>query len=231
MIAENLEHLKKSIAQIARNCGRDENSVRLVAVSKRFPPEAVIEAKNAGQLLFGENYIQEAQEKFDLIGNAVQFHFIGHLQSNKAKIAAELFAMVETVDRIKLAAALNKHLLALDRTLDVLVQVNIGKDDNKSGVQPEDAEKLVQEIGRLPKLRVRGLMTMPPFTENPEDARPYFRNLKRLADSMAEKSLFYDNKNIELSMGMTHDYPIAIEEGATLVRIGTAIFGERPTKV
>jgi len=231
MIAENLEHLKKSIAQIARNCGRDENSVRLVAVSKRFPPEAVIEAKNAGQLLFGENYIQEAQEKFDLIGNAVQFHFIGHLQSNKAKIAAELFAMVETVDRIKLAAALNKHLLALDRTLDVLVQVNIGKDDNKSGVQPEDAEKLVQEIGRLPKLRVRGLMTMPPFTENPEDARPYFRNLKRLADSMAEKSLFYDNKNIELSMGMSHDYPIAIEEGATLVRIGTAIFGERPTKV
>ncbi len=231
MIAENIEHLKKSIAQITRNCGRDENSVRLVAVSKRFPPEAVIEAKNAGQLLFGENYIQEAQEKFDLIGNAVQFHFIGHLQSNKAKIAAELFAMVETVDRIKLAAALNKHLLDLDRTLDVLVQVNIGRDDNKSGVQPEDAEKLLQEIGRLPKLRVRGLMTMPPFTENPEDARPYFRNLKNLADSMAEKNLFYDNKNIELSMGMTHDYPIAIEEGATLVRIGTAIFGERPTKV
>jgi hypothetical protein len=227
MIQHNIEFLKKDIAEIARKCGRDEHSVRLVAVSKRFPVEAILEAQQAGQLLFGENYIQEAQEKFMIAGKEVLFHFIGHLQSNKAKIAAELFTMIETVDRFKLAVALNKHLLTMDRQLDILIQVNIGGEDSKSGVQPEDAEKLLQDITKLPMLRPRGLMTMPPFTENPEDARPFFRELRMLADALALKNLFFDNKNIELSMGMTNDYPVAIEEGATLVRIGTAIFGER----
>ncbi|HKJ65356.1 MAG TPA: YggS family pyridoxal phosphate-dependent enzyme [Desulfopila sp.] len=230
MIAHNLEKLKHSIAETARRCGRDENSIRLVAVSKRFPAEAVYEAHRAGHLLFGENYIQEAEEKFGVVDSEVRFHFIGHLQTNKAKTAAEIFSMVETVDRKKLAVALNKHLTALGKNLDILVQVNIGRDGNKSGADPADTRQLLEDIITLPMLRPRGLMTMPPFTEDPEDARAYFRELRLLAESLAAKNLFSDNKNVELSMGMTNDYKVAIEEGATLVRIGTAIFGERPPK-
>ncbi len=230
MIARNLEKLKDSIAGTARRCGRDENSIRLVAVSKRFPAEAVTEAHRAGQLLFGENYIQEAEEKYRAVAPEVRFHFIGHLQTNKARIAAEIFSMVETVDRKKLAVVLNKHLTSLNRQLDILIQVNIGRDSNKSGVEPTKTAQLLEDIATLPMLRPRGLMTMTPFTDDPEDARPYFRDLRLLAESMAAQKLFCDNKNVELSMGMTNDYQVAIEEGATLVRIGTAIFGERPLK-
>lgn len=230
MISANIEKLKESIALTARRCGRDENSIRVVAVSKRFPAEAVIEARQAGQYLFGENYIQEAEEKYRAAGPGVRFHFIGHLQTNKAKTAAEIFSMVETVDRKKLAVTLNKHLTALGKKLDILVQVNIGRDANKSGTEPEAARRLLGDIASLPMLRPRGLMTMPPFTDDPEEARPYFRNLRMLAESLAAEKLFSDNKNVELSMGMTNDYHVAIEEGATLVRIGTAIFGERPPK-
>jgi len=138
--------------------------------------------------------------------------------------------MVETVDRKKLAVALNKHLTALGRKQDILIQVNIGGDSNKSGTEPAETRQLLEDIATLPMLRPRGLMTMPPFTDDPEDARPYFRELRLLAESLAAENLFSDNKNVELSMGMTNDYRIAIEEGATLVRIGTAIFGERPPK-
>ncbi|MEE4239817.1 MAG: YggS family pyridoxal phosphate-dependent enzyme, partial [Desulfopila sp.] len=217
------------IAEVTKKCGRDEDSVKLVAVSKRFPAEAVLEAKKAGQYLFGENYIQEAKEKYDAVGKEVSFHFIGHLQSNKAKTAAEIFSMIETVDRVKVAAALQKHLEELDKKLDILIQVNIGFDEKKSGVSPDGAEELLRKISRFSMLQPRGLMTMPPFTEDPEDSRPYFKKLKCLADKLQEKNLFFDNKNVELSMGMTNDYQVAIEEGATLVRIGTAIFGERTT--
>ncbi len=229
MIRQNLEEVRAHIAAVAGQCGRDEQSVRLVAVSKRFPADAILEAKQAGQLIFGENYIQEAREKYDAIGNEVSFHFIGHLQSNKAKTAAAIFSMIETIDRKKVAAALHKHLLELDKKLDILIQVNIGFDEKKSGVSPDAAEKLLRDIKEYSTLQPRGLMTMPPITANPEDSRPYFRQLKSLADDLQKKKLFFDNKNIELSMGMTNDYHVAIEEGATLVRIGTAIFGERTT--
>jgi PLP dependent protein len=227
MIRQNLEEVRAHIAAVAGQCGRDEQSVRLVAVSKRFPADAILEAKQAGQLIFGENYIQEAREKYDTIGNDVSFHFIGHLQSNKAKIAAAIFSMIETIDRKKVAAALHKHLLELDKKLDILIQVNIGFDEKKSGVEPDAAEKLLRDIKDYSTLQPRGLMTMPPITANPEDSRPYFRQLKSLADDLQKKKLFFDNKNVELSMGMTNDYHVAIEEGATIVRIGTAIFGER----
>jgi PLP dependent protein len=227
MIRQNLEEVRAHIAAVAGQCGRDEQSVRLVAVSKRFPADAILEAKQAGQLIFGENYIQEAREKYDTIGNDVSFHFIGHLQSNKAKTAAAIFSMIETIDRKKVAAALHKHLLELDKKLDILIQVNIGFDEKKSGVAPDTAERLLRDIKEYSTLQPRGLMTMPPITANPEDSRPYFRQLKSLADDLQKKKLFFDNKNIELSMGMTNDYHVAIEEGATLVRIGTAIFGER----
>ncbi len=231
MIRHNLEEVKAHIAAVAGQCGRDKNSVRLVAVSKRFPADAIMEARQAGQHIFGENYIQEAREKYDRIGDEVSFHFIGHLQSNKAKTAAAIFSMIETIDRKKVAAALHKHLLDLNKKLDILIQVNIGLDQKKSGVSPDAAERLLLDIQEYTMLQPRGLMTMPPITEDPEDSRPYFKQLKSLADDLQKKKLFFDNKNVELSMGMTNDYHVAIEEGATLVRIGTAIFGERAMKL
>lgn len=230
MIARNIAEIKNRIAELAELANRDVATIRLVAVSKRFPVEAIVEAQAGGQLLFGENYIQEAQQKEEVLGDRVLFHFIGHLQSNKAKIAARIFSMIETVDRPKLAIALNKHLVQFNKKLDVLVQVNIGRDENKAGIAPENAEKLLETIAGLPMLRAKGLMTMPPLTHDAEEARPYFKRLRELAHSLAEKKMFHNNKTVELSMGMTNDYHVAIEEGATLVRIGTAIFGERPPK-
>lgn len=229
-IQQNIHNTLSNINTIAQACGRDPKHIRLVAVSKRFPADAIQQAQEAGQNIFGENYIQEAQEKHKFLGDSTSFHFIGHLQSNKAKIAAEIFSMIETVDRVKLAQALNRHLANLHRELDILVQVNVGMEDQKSGVEPAQAEQLMREISELPRLKVRGLMTMPPFTADPEEARPYFRKLRLLAENLAEKELFYDNNAVELSMGMTSDYHVAIEEGATLIRIGTAIFGERPPR-
>ncbi len=230
MIRENIADLKVKIEKIARASGRDHQSVQLVAVSKRFPAAAIQEAQSGGQNVFGENYIQEAQEKYDTLKGEVKFHFIGHLQSNKAATAARICSMIETVDRIKLARILNKHLHALNKQLDILIQVNIAGESNKSGVSPAHAEELLKGIKELDMLRPRGLMTMPPLAINPEDSRRYFQKLRQLAYSLGEKHLFHDNSAIELSMGMTNDYAVAIEEGATLVRIGTAIFGQRPPK-
>lgn len=230
MINQNIEKIKKTIEATARDCGRDPAEIRLVAVSKRFPVEVMIEAQSAGHYLFGENYLQEAAEKKAIVGDSLQLHFIGHLQSNKAKIAAEIFSMIETVDRYKIGAALNKHLEALGRKLDILVQVNVGLESVKSGVQPNKTEDLLMQLKDLENLRLKGLMTMPPFTEDPEEARPYFRKLRLLGEEMQGKGLLAPDENFELSMGMSNDYHIAIEEGATLIRIGTAIFGNRPAK-
>ncbi|NNK95045.1 MAG: YggS family pyridoxal phosphate-dependent enzyme, partial [Desulfobacterales bacterium] len=165
-----------------------------------------------------------------IVGDSLQLHFIGHLQSNKARTAAEIFAMIETVDRYKIGAALNKHLEALGRKLDILVQVNVGLESVKSGVLPHKTEELLMQLKDLENLRLKGLMTMPPFTEDPEEARPYFRKLRLLGEEMQGKGLLAPDENFELSMGMSNDYHIAIEEGATLIRIGTAIFGNRPAK-
>ncbi len=228
MIAENLQIVKERIKSAALQCGRKPTDIRLVAVSKTYPISAIQEAMAADQFLFGENYIQEAEKKCPALDAKVQFHFIGHLQSNKAGIAARIFGMIETVDRVKLALNLNKHLVQSGRTMDILIQVNIGKDDKKSGIPPEDTEGLIHGISSLSNLRIRGLMTMPPFFDDPERVRPCFRQLRLLAEDLRCKGLFYDNDTVELSMGMSNDFPIAIEEGATLVRIGTAIFGTRP---
>ena len=227
MIKDNLAAIRENIRRTALACGRDPKQVKIVAVSKRFPVEAIIEARDSGQLLFGENYLQEAAEKKELLKDSVTFHFIGHLQSNKTRIAAEIFDMIETVDRLKIAAALNRHLQQLNKKLDVLIQVNIGYDTVKSGVLPENAETLIREINGLKNLRPKGLMTMPPFTENPAETRGYFRDLRCLAGELQSKELLPET-DVELSMGMSADYPLAIEEGATLIRIGTAIFGRRP---
>jgi len=214
--------------ETAIRCGRTPESIKLVAVSKKIPVADIQEAIRAGQLFFGENYIQEAAQKIREIGDAASFHFIGHLQSNKAKVAVQIFQMIETIDRIKLAVALDKELKHQGRTLDILVQINSGREPQKSGVFPQDTEELLKQLIPLTNLKVRGLMTIPPYSDTPEASRPHFRSLRLLAEEMKNKNYFFDQDRVELSMGMSSDYTIAIEEGATLIRIGTALFGHRP---
>lgn len=230
MIERNLQEIRQKILTTAIHCGRDPATIRLVAVSKKFPASYIQEAIRGGQHLFGESYIQEAAQKRIEIGDAASLHFIGHLQSNKVKLAAQIFQMIETVDRLKLAAALDKELKLQGRSLDVLVQINIGQEPQKSGVLPQDAEGLLKGLLPLSNLQVRGLMTIPPHADNPEQTRPHFRALRLMAEEMKNKNYFFDNTRVELSMGMSSDYTIAIEEGATLIRIGTALFGHRPEK-
>jgi pyridoxal phosphate enzyme (YggS family) len=192
-----------------------------------MPAEMIAEAYQCDQIQFGENYLQDAEEKINRLPSALHWHFIGHLQSNKAKMTAELFQMIETVDRLKIARTLDHHAGLLQKKLDVLVQVNVGREPQKSGVLPENASDLLRAMQSLHNLRVRGLMTMPPYGHEAEASRPWFQALKKISMKLADKNFFYDNKAIELSMGMSGDFKVAIEEGATLVRIGTAIFGER----
>lgn len=227
MIATNLTRIKEHIGQCAQACGRSPQEVQLVAVTKNVTAAAVREAIAAGHHLFGENYLQEARLKITELGEEASFHFIGHLQSNKAKTAAELFDVIETVDSFKIAAALSRHLFGLQRSLKILIQVNIGKEENKSGTHPEEAEQILREIRALPNIKAVGLMTIPPMGPNMEDARPYFRKMRELADYLSSLELFAAGEKVELSMGMSDDYPVAIAEGATIVRIGTAIFGPR----
>lgn len=224
---QRLEHIKERIRQAAKSCNRNPDSIRLVAVSKTVPAETVKEAIEAGATILGENYVQDAREKFDaLVHYPVSWHFIGHLQSNKAKYAVRLFDLIHSVDSLKLARALNKEAKKVDKIQPILVQVNISGEDTKSGIAAEDAPGLISEISHLKNLSIEGLMTMPPYFYQPEKVRPYFAALRELRDQMKKQSL--PNVSLaELSMGMTGDFEVAIEEGATLVRIGTAIFGER----
>ena len=226
-ICANLEQIHASIRQATLQAGRQPGSVKLVAVSKTVPLGPIREALAHGQLLFGENYLQEAQEKIPQIGNTARWHFIGRLQSNKCREVATLFDMVETVDRLKVAERLNVHAQTLNRQLDILVQVNIGEEPQKAGVMPEETEKLLAALKAYPHLHCQGLMALPPFFDDPQASRPYFRLLRQLGELCAQKELFFNNQQVELSMGMSGDYLAAIEEGATIIRIGTAIFGSR----
>lgn len=227
MIAQNLENIYESIRSIAEKCGRNYKDIQLVAVSKRFSAETINEAHNAGQLLFGENYIQEVVEKRPKIPKNAIVHFIGKLQSNKAKTAAELCDLVETVDRVKLGRMLNKYCAAMGKTLEILVQVNIGDDPNKSGVSKDTAAQLITKLNEFEHLRVKGLMTIPPLSNTPEESRVYFQQLRLLAEDLQQKGYFPNTTKVELSMGMSGDFDVAIEEGATIIRVGTAIFGQR----
>lgn len=208
-------------------CGRDPASIKLVAVSKTKPAEAVIEALEAGITTFGENYIQEARQKTEALSSyPATWHFIGHLQSNKSKYAVRLFDLIHTVDSVRLAAEINKQAGKIGKIQDILLQVNTGGEATKSGARPEDTHKLAEAICRLDHVRVRGLMTIPPLYNQPEKVAPYFRTLRDIADELALAEL--PNTSMEeLSMGMTGDFETAIREGATLIRIGTALFGER----
>jgi len=215
------------IRQTAESCSRDADSVRLVAVSKTIPAGTVKAAIEAGVTILGENYMQEAREKFNtLVQYPVSWHFIGHLQSNKAKYAVRLFDLIHSVDSFKLARELDKQAKKVDKIQQILVQVNISAEGTKSGISADEAPGLISEISRLENLSIRGLMTMPPYFYQPEKVKPFFAALRELRDRIKTQAL--PNVSLEeLSMGMTGDFEVAIEEGATLVRIGTAIFGER----
>jgi pyridoxal phosphate enzyme (YggS family) len=224
-IAHNLKAVHAAIAAAAHRAGRDPAAVRLVAVSKTVDLERLRAAIAAGQNLFGENYLQEAKAKIEALGVGISWHLVGHLQTKKAKGAVELFDLIHAVDRLKLARALETAAARRGQVQDILIQVNQGGEATKSGVAPDAAPELLHEVARLPHLRVLGLMTMPPWFHDPEAVRPYFRALRELRDQLRDLSGL---PLPELSMGMSGDYEVAVEEGATLVRVGTAIFGARP---
>jgi hypothetical protein len=244
-IAENIAQIRQRMAAAALRAGRRPEEIALMAVSKTMPADRIREAFEAGQRLFGENRVQEFQSKhaeltaasptvasvavcnvFDI--ERARFHLIGHLQSNKAAKAAELFHAVDSVDSLRLAERIDAAAANLGKTLSILIEINIGGEAAKSGVEPGSAElvRLLEAAPRLSHLEIRGLMTVPPFSEDPEGSRPYFRRLRELRDRLAiETKLDLP----ELSMGMSHDFEVAIEEGSTCVRVGTAIFGARDT--
>jgi pyridoxal phosphate enzyme (YggS family) len=228
-ISQNLTEINQRIKVVAQAAGRDPKEVRLIAVSKIKPAKAVQEALEAGQILFGENYVQEAAEKTEEVSPthaaAPVWHLIGHLQSNKAKLAAKVFDAVQTIDRVKLAKSLDRHAGDLGKTLEVLLQVNVGGEAQKSGCAPADALVLAQAVAQMPNLKLKGLMTMPTFFDDPERARPLFAKLRELSQKLQAE--LPAGSMQELSMGMSGDFEAAIKEGATLVRVGTAIFGER----
>lgn len=224
---KRLQDVKRRIEKAAQASGRPPHSIRLVAVSKTIPAKKVIEAIDAGATLFGENYVQEAGAKFnELYEYHASWHFIGHLQSNKAKYAVRLFDLIHSVDSLKLSRELNKQAKKINKIQDVLIQVNMSGETSKSGIDPKDVAGLIKEISSLENLAIKGLMTMPPFFNDPDTVRPYFSALRDLRDQLDRESP--PNVTLaELSMGMTGDYEVAIAEGATLVRVGTAIFGKR----
>ena len=224
---ERLDRIKKRIAEAAAGCGRNPETIRLVAVSKTVDADRVAQAIDAGAAIVGENYIQEARDKVNtLYDRPVQWHFIGHLQSNKVKYAVRMFDLIHSVESLKLARALDKEARKNGKVQDILIQVNISREETKSGITETGAVDLIEQVSGLENIRVKGLMTMPPFFDAPEKARPFFRQLRLLRDRIDERHIPRVSM-AELSMGMTGDFEVAIQEGATLVRIGTAIFGAR----
>jgi len=229
-VAANIASIRERIATAADRAGRSPVDITLMAVTKTQPPEHIREAYDAGQRLFGENRVQEFAAKASALQDLpdAQWHMIGHLQTNKAAKTVELFRAVDSVDSLKLAEKLDAAAGQLGRKLDVLIEINVGGESAKSGVAPNSAalEELLLAAPRIEAIVFRGLMTVPPFTEDPEGARPYFRKLRELRDAIAARKLPGVAMS-QLSMGMSHDFEVAIEEGSTCVRVGTAIFGER----
>lgn len=230
LISDSVAAVRERIAEAARRAGRDPAEVSLMAVSKTQPAERIREAYAAGLRLFGENRVQEFAGKAGALADLAdaEWRMIGHLQTNKASLAAELFTAVESVDSLRLAEKLNAATGALGKKLAVLIEINVGGEAAKSGVAAEskDLQDLLQGAARLEHLEFRGLMTVPPFTEDPQQARPYFRKLRELRDQIAGQHLPGVGMQV-LSMGMSLDFEVAIEEGSTCVRVGTGIFGER----
>lgn len=227
MIARNLATIRCKIAQAALRVGRAEDEVRIVAAAKSQDRKKIEEALASGLRIVGHNYLQEAQaEAPSPIPEGVKFHMIGHLQRNKAGKAVEIFDVIETVDDLRLAEALNRRAEAVGKIMGVMIQVNLAAEPQKSGISKDEVARLAESIRSLPFLTILGLMTVPPFFDDPDRARPYFAELRNLRDRLIAGGVFAPEMR-ELSMGMTGDYEAAVEEGATLVRIGTALFGPR----
>ena len=228
-VADNIRRIREAMAEAARRSGQPASAVRLMAVTKTVDDDRILTAIAAGVEILGENYVQEAKRKIDKMGNPCEWHMIGRLQTNKAKYAVRLFDMIHSVDRLELAAELDRRARAAGRVMKVLIEVNVAGEETKSGVPLATARDLVRAVAPLENLSIQGLMTMPPWFDDPEEAQPFFRALRELRDRITAEVI--DRVEMrELSMGMTGDYAVAIEEGATIVRIGRGVFGERPAR-
>jgi len=230
-IADNIAEIHERIARAAARVGRNPDSITLMAVSKTVEPERIKEAYASGLRVFGENRVQEFEGKSGALSDLkdAQWHLIGHLQSNKAKKAAELFHAVDSVDSVRLAEKINQAAVEANKKLGILIEIKVGQEESKAGIPLDspELEALLRAAPQLENLQIRGLMTVPSFTDDPEGARPYFRLLRDLRDKIAARKLPAVQMDV-LSMGMSHDFEVAIEEGSTCVRVGTAIFGARP---
>ncbi len=225
-IADNLKTITDKIASAAKRAGRQASDVRLIVVTKTVDVDRIREAVTAGATVLGENRVQEAREKIEKLGKIASWHLIGHLQSNKAKYAVKLFDLVHSVDNLELAKEIDKQAAKINKVQDVLIEVSIAGEAAKAGVAITEAAALVREAAKLKNLSIKGLMTVPPFLDNPDAVRPYFQKLKEMAAGFACENLPGVSMQ-ELSMGMSGDFEVAIEEGATMVRVGTAVFGKR----
>lgn len=226
MLQDNLIQVEQNIEEACRRAGRDRSEVTLIAVSKTKPVETLQEAYDLGVRVFGENKVQEMADKYEVLPKDIRWHLIGHLQRNKVKYIIDKAVLIHSVDSLRLAQTIEKEAKKHNLTAHILIEVNVAREESKFGIFPEDLEALVDEIAKLPHIQVDGLMTIAPFVPDPEENRPVFRELRKLSVDISAKKV--DNVNMSvLSIGMTNDYQVAIEEGATMVRVGTGIFGAR----
>lgn len=225
-IADNLNLVEEKISAACERAGRSREEVKLIAVSKTKPIKDINEAIAYGVRSFGENKVQELKEKMEILGEELDWHLIGHLQTNKVKYVVGKVSLIHSLENLRLAEALDKEAKKRDTIVDVLVEVNVAEEDSKFGIKPENAESFIRQISEFDNIRVKGLMTVAPYTEIPEENRKYFRKLNEIMVDLNSKNIHNVSMNV-LSMGMTGDYEVAIEEGATLVRVGTGIFGNR----
>lgn len=226
MVAEQLQNVRDEIRKACEKSGRDPKEVTLIAVSKTKPISMIEEAMEAGQTIFGENKVQELCTKYEELPKNLEWHLIGHLQRNKVKYLADKVALIHSVDSLRLAETINHEGEKIQRVIPILIEVNVAEEETKFGVSVEETLPLIEEIRKLPYVQIRGLMTIAPYVADPEENRPVFRKLKQLSVDISSKNM--NNVYMDtLSMGMTNDYQVAVEEGATMVRVGTGIFGER----
>lgn len=226
MIAEQLQTVRNEITEACKRSGRNPEEVTLIAVSKTKPVSMIEEAIQAGQTVFGENKVQELCSKYEVLPKNLTWHLIGHLQRNKVKYIADKAALIHSVDSLRLAETIDQEGKKHNRVIPVLIEVNVAEEDTKFGVTVEETLPLIEEISKLSNIQVKGLMTIAPYVDNPEENRPVFRRLKKLSVDIDSKNMNNVYMDI-LSMGMTNDYQVAVEEGATMIRVGTGIFGER----
>ena len=230
MVVENLAEVEKHVCEACERAGRSRDEVTLIAVSKTKPVSMIEELLPGGTRDFGENKVQELMEKYEVRPKEIRWHLIGHLQRNKVKYIVDKAYLIHSVDSLRLAETISEEGVKKGVTVPVLIEVNVAGEESKFGVTPEETEALIREIAKLPAIRVKGLMTIAPYVENPEDNRVHFSRLKQLSVDIGKKNIDNVSMNV-LSMGMTGDYQVAIEEGATMVRVGTGIFGERNYKI